>query len=234
MARKRERSQTAREQNVAQKAASELEDFANSVVVFVNESLKRADVQHDAVANFLFSSTCGSDVDVALGRTESRPPRLLAVEARAGGALKLSRTFLSRYLRVGAVNSVVRDARWHALSWTRKLALLPLFKDPATDVVHIVAALDAHAEANTNTRALNAWVKATRESQGATPPRKRVTVAAARRFVETGALLADPQVLLSLANRLNKLGETERDDVVESLQKISSVLPQLLAVVKKT
>lgn len=236
MARKREHARTADEMNggaCATENDAELATFADSVVAYVNESLKRVDVQHDAISNFLFSSTCDGDVDAAFGRSEERPPRLKAIEALAGGRLRLGRTALSRHVRVGAINAVIRDSRWHALEWTRKLTLLPLFKDSETGLASIVEGLDAHETTATTTRELGEWVRATRTANGDRPGRKNMTIASARHFAKSGALLADPEVLLALARRLNKLEGAERQSVVANLETIAQVVPHLLSVIVK-
>lgn len=232
MAKKRPHSDThpgARRASKKPKAATELEQFTEGVIVFVNESLKRADVQHDVIANFLFSSVCEGSADMGLDPTGSDSPKLRALHHEAGRALRLDKTSLSRHLRIGALNSVVKDKRWHKLAWSHKVALLPLVKNAERGLPAIAAALDANDGPAMTTLGLKAWVADEMKTEPRVLARKTVTVASAKRFFSTGALLADPQVLMSLVKRIDKLDDDAQKEAMEALEATAVAVPQMLA-----
>lgn len=225
MARKRARPHPHCEAKKPSKA-TELERFTNEVVSFVNTALEEAEAQHDVIANFLFENVCDSDPTVALDPARALSPKVQALQAQAGQSLALDKTALSRHLRVGALNELVSDDEWHALGWYQKVALLPLVKDPETDLPALRNALETVANEPMGVRALQAWVA----SERALPrpvARKGISVSASKRLISTGALLGDKKVLLSLAQRLNKLEPDARGELIEELDRAIEALPQL-------
>lgn len=225
MARKRmrpEESPRARRSTKASQEALELEQFTDAAVTFINESLKRSDVQHDAIANFLYSSVCASG---GLDPSAYDTSKLRALQSEAGGRLRLDRTALSRHLRVGIVNALVKDKRWHALAWSHKVALLPLVKNDASSLDTLSRALDANKQPTV--LALNAWVQQANREAAVSTPRKTVTVASARRFFSTALRLADPEVLMSLTKRVGKLDEESRREIRKALDVMTVVAPQM-------
>lgn len=231
MAKKRAQSQGRRTSSKRSEQA-ELEEFTSGVVTFVNESLKRADVQHDAIANFLFSSVCEGDVELALSRTSAGTPRLKALQDATGGALHLDKPSLSRHLRIGAINGAVRDKRWHSLGWSSKVALLPLIKTAADCVPALNRAHAAHEGDALTARRLNAWVQSERKLGPKPPARRTLTMASAKRLIALGQPLKDADILLNFAKRMNKSDASEREAFVDELQTLVGSLNRVLTVVQ--
>lgn len=210
------------------KAQAELDDFTLAAVTFINETLKRSDVQQDLISNFLFSSVCEGDAQGGLDPARFDSPKLRALQKEAGVTLQLNKTALSRHLRIGALNAIIKDARWHRLGWSHKIALLPLVKNGRDDLPKLTAALDANDDGQVPTLRLKGWVAQERETNQV-PTRKTVTVASARRFFATGSQLTDPVVLASLLKRIAKLDESQRAEAKEALEAIGLAVPRMLA-----
>jgi hypothetical protein len=96
------------------------------LIDFANGGIRKSDLEREGVANELFRSVFVNESGRVLEPTVHATRLFAAVSAHAGRKLELSEEELPQYYRIGALNQRLGSTRWGSLTWTRKLALLPL------------------------------------------------------------------------------------------------------------
>jgi hypothetical protein len=217
--------------NVLARPATEAEwrQWADRVVDTVNERVSRVSLEFNAVADYLFREVFENDVDLALSKRRRRHEAYRLIRARAGKSLRLSKTALSRLVRIGALNQIRRDDAWHGLEWTKKAELLSLLRlDDARKTFNegVLVAIGP----NMGQKALRAWVQARLPEGAAKAGRPRgFTLAAGNKLAEAGVKLGDDAARAKFVQVLDKADPAERKAFLRDLKDAHANIGRLLA-----
>jgi len=222
---------------VPERTGEELRLFVDDVVDFVNLCMRRDGLEHEAAADHLFKKLCRNDPMAALDPAARVSRERAEVAERAWKSLQLDRTDLSRHLRIGALNQLLRSDAWDGLVWTKKVELLPLSgmlvpiegEEPAEAerrraIFH--AGVGYANRPNVGRTLLHEWV------QNALPPKegqRGLTLAAGDRVVETGTRLGDEEERHAFADMVRDAPPERRREIVRGLRKTVENLALLLA-----
>lgn len=209
--------------------------WADALVDQANLGIRKSDLEKEAVADLLFRELCRNDTSRGLEPGANPTQGYLRLLERAGKSLRLTSAELSRYLRIGALNQLRRDAVWRNLDWTFKrelLALLALDDGRRTfnDGVQFAAG------PNVGEEHVIAWVQERTPRLPGSAGRPRgatMTLAKGGRFAETGVLLGDEAQRERFVGLLLQAPEERQQELVDELERTHGNLGKLLASVKK-
>ncbi len=192
--------------------AAALKQLLDRTVDFVNHSLRKSGLEHEAVADHLFRTLYLNSVRLALDPTTPVPPGVKELLERAGASLNLTTHEVKEHVRIGALNQQVRDPSWRNLDWSVKVVLLRLVPD-ADHLLAFAAGVAFANEANVGLRELEAYVQRQRPQAPHEPGRRRgLTVRAGERFADTGLRLGDPAERTTFVDRLVAIDDPEKQD----------------------
>lgn len=171
---------------------------------------------------WLFVNLFGGDTRAVLD-ADAEPPEAWAtlVEQCGSERLPLSRSTLYNALRVAAWDKRLADGAWNGLSFSKKVALLPLGDAKA------MRAAARHVLASTlSARGAAEYVNNLR-AEGAKPPRLTPQLAQ-RRLTKATTAFEDEAAVSKLATQLAKLDDDDKEAVKEKVERSIKQLQRLL------
>ncbi|MFM2152699.1 MAG: hypothetical protein RL199_1134 [Pseudomonadota bacterium] len=206
-------------------------------IVRLNGLVAEAGERNDAIADHVFETFYGGDVQKALNPNKDAPDAFTSLADEADGNLHMSRTQLFHAVRVGALNRRLAKTAWTSLGWTVKTELLrALGPDQSFERVSEGASFASMQKASV--RDVRAWVDeqltagAVPEEGGEEQPKEPAkkggpTFLAARKAVEVTATLSRGELRLAWVHRVLKLQPDDRATVRAAVKAAARNLEKL-------
>jgi hypothetical protein len=175
---------------------------------------------------WLLSNLFADDARAVLDREIEHPVWLALVRATESARFPLGRATVANALRVAAYDKRLADGAWDRLSYSHKVALLPLSAPKA-----MRAAARHTLAASLSVRQCAAYVQTLREQDA--PGRRKLSPAAARRAL--GAMherFEHAADVKRFAAQLARLDETQRGQATAQLESLVQALSRVLAAVR--
>lgn len=212
----------------------ELADALREIVNAVNLSVAKAGLEDEQIANLLFSRVFGNMSTKALS-PDARSNRLYReLRARAGHSLELDPDDLREFLIIGALNQRLLGTGWPGLKWSVKRVLLSLLDPKDSNLVELRRGVEFASRTGSSLLDVQRWKQAEYPQLPGTRGRPRgLTVAAGRRFVETGVRLGNERERQQFATRVKEAPAPAYRAFVKDLEKTIENLTRLRAELAK-